>query len=279
MRPEALDVLFEESSVEAVRGTLPDGAVAAFEVATHLGDGVVLGFLAFAFYLAVDGRRRRAGAVVLSGSFCAHALTVSLKGVLKTARPDTAAAAAETGFSTPSGHALGATVVFGLLALHGRRATFRRRLALAGVLAAVVGFSRVAIGVHYPGDVLLGFAVGVVFVWLAHAFARGALDLFGFAFAVGVAGVLVGSPDYVGLTLGATSAAAVTWWFARERLVAARPRRSLVVALALATAVTLSGVATAVPVDDGVAVAIVSAVGAAWILVVPLAAERLDNSL
>jgi undecaprenyl-diphosphatase len=38
--------------------------------------------------------------------------------------------------------------------------------------AALVGLSRVLVGLHYPGDVLAGAAVGFTAAWLVHRFAR-----------------------------------------------------------------------------------------------------------
>lgn len=72
-------------------------------------------------------------------------------------------------FSFPSGHALFATTFFGGLAvlLWKRLAHPVLRLAVAlaaGVLVLLIGFSRIYLGVHYPSDVLGGFAAGVVWV-------------------------------------------------------------------------------------------------------------------
>jgi undecaprenyl-diphosphatase len=71
--------------------------------------------------------------------------------------------------SFPSGHALFAASAFGGLAVLVTR-RLRRRLARAAVWAAalvviaLVGLSRVYLGVHYPSDVLAGYAVGLVWV-------------------------------------------------------------------------------------------------------------------
>jgi undecaprenyl-diphosphatase len=72
-------------------------------------------------------------------------------------------------FSFPSGHALFATAFFGGLAAllwkRLRHPALRIAVALtAVVLIVLIGFSRIYLGVHYPSDVLGGFAVGTVWV-------------------------------------------------------------------------------------------------------------------
>ena len=72
-------------------------------------------------------------------------------------------------FSFPSGHALFATAFFGGLAalLYRRLGRTWLRVAVAAAAVAVIlliGFSRIYLGVHYPSDVLGGFAAGVVWV-------------------------------------------------------------------------------------------------------------------
>jgi undecaprenyl-diphosphatase len=72
-------------------------------------------------------------------------------------------------FSFPSGHALFATCFFGGLAvllsqrLRGRAAK-ALVWAVALALIVVIGASRVYLGVHYPTDVVAGYAVGIVWV-------------------------------------------------------------------------------------------------------------------
>jgi undecaprenyl-diphosphatase len=66
-------------------------------------------------------------------------------------------------YSFPSGHALLPTVFYLSLAILMTR-NFAIRIA-AALLALCIGLSRAYLGVHYPTDVLAGFAAGVF--WLA----------------------------------------------------------------------------------------------------------------
>jgi undecaprenyl-diphosphatase len=72
-------------------------------------------------------------------------------------------------YSFPSGHALFSVVFFGTLAAlisPGLHAKWKRALlwAAAALLAAIIGFSRVYLGVHYPTDVIAGYAAALVWV-------------------------------------------------------------------------------------------------------------------
>jgi membrane-associated phospholipid phosphatase len=72
-------------------------------------------------------------------------------------------------YSFPSGHALFATCFFGgvaMLAAHRvRHPAARVAICLAALVAiALIGISRIYLGVHYPSDVLAGLAAGTVWV-------------------------------------------------------------------------------------------------------------------
>ena len=74
------------------------------------------------------------------------------------------------GYSFPSGHTIGATLLYGLLALTLLRVLPRRRwqvvaVVLAAGLILVVGFSRIALGAHYFSDVIAAIFFGLM--WLA----------------------------------------------------------------------------------------------------------------
>ncbi|MXV63417.1 phosphatase PAP2 family protein [Natronorubrum sp. JWXQ-INN-674] len=136
------------------------------------------------------------------------------------------------GYGFPSGHALGATVAYGLLALTVRTGTRRVRFAAAGVFILAISLSRVVLAVHYPGDIVAGIVLGVVYLaavlWLLE---RSPFDrtTTAFALALGLAllamvasGSAGRSVTYAALAAGALAA----WSIARPQLRSSSPPSS-----------------------------------------------------
>jgi undecaprenyl-diphosphatase len=78
-----------------------------------------------------------------------------------------------TGYSFPSGHTITATVLYGCLAAlivaHTRNQAVRASVIVAaGIVIALVGFSRIYLGAHFLSDVLAAMAEG--FAWLSLSF-------------------------------------------------------------------------------------------------------------
>jgi len=98
-------------------------------------------------------------------------LNVILKHTFERARPHFAEPLLElTTYSFPSGHAMGATVLYGFLACYAARYAHGwvgrvLPFVLALAMVATVAFSRMYLGVHYLSDVLAAFAEGCG--WLA----------------------------------------------------------------------------------------------------------------
>ena len=73
----------------------------------------------------------------------------------------------EHSYGFPSGHALGSLVLYGFLAvlLADRYPRYRVGIySIASLISGAIGLSRLFLGVHYPTDIIAGYAVG--FVWL-----------------------------------------------------------------------------------------------------------------
>jgi membrane-associated phospholipid phosphatase len=105
-------------------------------------------------------------AVTTLGSALLNSTVKTLVDRTRPVLPDPVAHA--PGFSFPSGHAQSATVsycVLLLVFLPALRGVWRRvAVAVAVVMVLAIGFSRVALGVHYVSDVLAGYALGAAWV-------------------------------------------------------------------------------------------------------------------
>jgi undecaprenyl-diphosphatase len=135
---------------------------------TSLGSSAVLllATLGVAGFLALD-RRYSAMCFVLGAVFSGWGLSFGLKAAFERPRPELVPHLMRVDFSSfPSGHSMMSAVVYGTLGTLLSSLVTRRRLkfyflSLAASLAGLVGVSRVYLGVHYPTDVLAGWAAGL----------------------------------------------------------------------------------------------------------------------
>lgn len=111
-------------------------------------------------------RQRRLALFILVSTSAGSVFNAALKQGFERARPDLVPhEVIVTNASFPSGHAFGAAMVYLTLAalltlrleLRAPRAVL---LALAIGVSLAVGVSRIALGVHWPSDVLAGWAAG-----------------------------------------------------------------------------------------------------------------------
>lgn len=137
---------------------LPDWLDRVAEAVTSLGDGE---FYLLVFPLLYWCVHRRLGLEVGVVLLLSAGVNQVLKLAAGTPRPlflDPSVGLREaTSFGLPSGHAQQGVAVWGLIA-----ADLRTRWAVvgAGLLALLLGWSRVQLGVHFPVDTLTGWAVG-----------------------------------------------------------------------------------------------------------------------
>ena len=137
-------------------------------------------WLGVSFLLLLFKRTRVAGAASLvSIAICFCITNLVLKGCVARPRPDAVMDAivplirTPRDYSFPSGHT---TVSFaGALVCY--RMLPRRYGIPALVLAGVIGFSRLYLGVHFPSDVLGGFLVALVGSWVSVKVLAGKADV------------------------------------------------------------------------------------------------------
>jgi membrane-associated phospholipid phosphatase len=151
--------------------------VTVLDVITGLGGRPITVWLVVIVLISmlIRGQRRLAAYLVVTG-LGALMLDPSLKLIVGRLRPvvDVPVASAP-GNSFPSGHALGSIVAYGALLLVFLPIVSRRwRAVMTTGFAAIVvliGFTRIALGVHYVSDVLAGWLLGLAWLGVtAYAF-------------------------------------------------------------------------------------------------------------
>ncbi len=147
-------------------------AVTVLSAITNLAgtEAAILIFTLATLFLLVRGQRRLAAFTATAG-LGLPLLGPLTKALVDRARPvvDSPVVDTPSNASFPSGHSLTGMVTFGvllLLALPGVRRRARPWLIAGTVLLVVaIGFTRLALGVHFVSDVLAGWALGAG--WLA----------------------------------------------------------------------------------------------------------------
>jgi membrane-associated phospholipid phosphatase len=137
------------------------------QLGSHAGIGIAAGVTAL--MMLRRGRKHDAWTVVISTSG-AMAINTILKNIFRRRRPQELARRIQLprSHSFPSGHSLLSAATYPIVAHHlveGASLPVQALAhSLAGMIILSVGFSRVYFGVHFPSDVLGGFAAG--FGWL-----------------------------------------------------------------------------------------------------------------
>ncbi|HEX9106020.1 MAG TPA: phosphatase PAP2 family protein [Longimicrobiales bacterium] len=143
---------------------------------TQLGTGIVLAMIVLigSSFLWLT-RHRHSSYLLLASYFGAWLLNNVLKDVFERPRPLVVSPLAATAtWSFPSGHAMTSIAAYGCIALLVTRledngATRAFTWFLAVVVVLLIGASRLYLGVHYPSDVIGGFAAGLAWVAFAAA--------------------------------------------------------------------------------------------------------------
>ena len=145
------------------------GATFFFTALTIIGTPVGLGvIIAVIVALLVMRKRWRWASYLIFTSAAGGLLNLQLKAFFARARPDLAQALRETsGYSFPSGHAMGSTIVFGALSYLAFRILPRWRWRAAAVALSVsmivaIASSRIYLGVHWISDIAAGIAAGII---------------------------------------------------------------------------------------------------------------------
>lgn len=138
-----------------------------FKTVTHIGDSIVILFLAtvLGLYYLYKKAYQKASLVLLSIGSVIVANT-ALKSIFQRDRPSLwQHIVSETNFSFPSGHAMMSAAFVMLLIIIFWKTRYRLLTVALGILVMLlVGTSRLYLGVHYPSDILAGWCVSAALV-------------------------------------------------------------------------------------------------------------------
>ena len=144
---------------------------AIFEAITFLGEQYALIVLLVIIFYAFD---RKKGERIMYAIFSCSLLNGIVKLFVQRPRPFSSDVAnpvtparqeTATGYSFPSGHTQNSSVAYSSVALN-----FRKKwiLIVVPIVIALIGFSRLLLGVHYPTDVIVGLILGVGSAFLCY---------------------------------------------------------------------------------------------------------------
>jgi undecaprenyl-diphosphatase len=162
---------FDDSVRSFVNGYSSPMLTNVMQIASFLGSTLFLTIFGFGVFITFWLVKWRRAATLLTITMAgASILLFILKNVFRRARPqpffETLLPAS---YSFPSGHSLLSFCFYGALAAIVTRRIERRWFQVivwtfAGSLVALIGLSRIYLGVHYPSDVLAGYIAA--FVWV-----------------------------------------------------------------------------------------------------------------
>ncbi|SDN37631.1 undecaprenyl-diphosphatase [Fictibacillus solisalsi] len=167
---------FDPVIIDAVRSYSSPAMDRIMLVFTEIGSKLALGILVAAGMLWLWLKRKNIWGMLffLIAVGGGGLLNLILKGAFQRKRPHTDPIVEALGFSFPSGHAMGSLVYYGFL---GYLVVRSKRTAgikflwafLFGAVIILIGISRIYLGVHYPSDVIAGYAAGLVWLLLCVA--------------------------------------------------------------------------------------------------------------
>ncbi len=149
-----------------------------FLIITTLGNVEILGPISLCIVGLFWYKKQRLNALIVGASMAgAASANIILKMLFHRNRPAFwQSAIHETGYSFPSGHAmLSSALLFSLILIAWH--TKARWWVLAGgsILTALIGLSRLYMGVHYPTDIVAGWCASFLWVVIVFVVSRGFL--------------------------------------------------------------------------------------------------------
>lgn len=146
---------------------ISDFSTPIVKIITNFGGASVLIMLTIIFLVCMKNRKL---GISIAVNLCLIAsLNVLLKQMVQRPRPMEHRLVNETGYSFPSGHSMASMAFYGFIIYLIFRYINNKYLkwsaiAMLSLLIAVIGVSRIYLGVHYTSDVLAGFLISICYL-------------------------------------------------------------------------------------------------------------------
>lgn len=169
---------FDTLVTAVIRAKPSSGLTAFMQLMTDMGSPVFLIMVALVFATTLYRRRLFPEALLLLISLVGGwGWDELLKRLFRRARPSEHWLTGASGYSFPSGHSMVSMALYGVLAYILLSYPLARRwrwpgILFTGAIILMVGISRIYLGVHYPSDVLAGFAAGGAWATICSAAIR-----------------------------------------------------------------------------------------------------------
>ncbi|EMO45303.1 phosphatase PAP2 family protein [Leptospira santarosai] len=152
---------FGEGFLRTLRGSALDPVLGAVTLLFHyLGGSLFFMIFLTVVYVFID---RKLGVRLGIGFMTTGIINGMVKALMESPRPSLPwigpGTLHETSYGFPSGHVQTSVVVWGLILIHVKNKTIR---ALSIFIILFMPFSRMYAGVHFPGDTLGGFILGLI---------------------------------------------------------------------------------------------------------------------
>lgn len=164
---------FDQTMLDMIRTWRTPELTAFFNAITFLGSKEAIAAISIGMIIMLlVARKKRVALYVAYFTIIDALITYMLKNLIHRIRPDEMGRLInETGFSLPSGHSSSSLLLYGMVAYLITRSIASRvgRIAVIiemSILITLIGFSRMYLGVHYPTDVMFGFLIGGLLLWL-----------------------------------------------------------------------------------------------------------------
>ena len=160
----AIDLIIYKIIVQNMR---TDILTSIFKIITNFGGAYCL--IIIAMLSAIFIKDKKIAFSIPINLILITIFNLVLKNIVERPRPIGYRLIDETGYSFPSGHSMVSAAFYGLIIYFVWKNIKDKKLkyiscAVLGILVALIGISRIYLGVHYASDVLGGFTISVAYL-------------------------------------------------------------------------------------------------------------------